>query len=245
MNKVLVLIVAAHTEEIKALKGFIKNLKQATYNNTIFYSGDVGTTKVLSVTAGQGMINASRTMKRALRITRPSCIIITGFCGATQEELQTADLIVSRFIRLDKYKVEKTFKCHESLLQHAKTFKTDRLFFGTTLTTPEPVLRSNDKKILGHNNRCIAINMESYAIAQVAEEEKIPYIEIRSVLDPVHQNLPDFSNVNFSLKKRWLEKKIKNLSIKARNSLAQYLVPYIENLSIEEISKPSQISSET
>lgn len=245
MNKILVLIIAAHAEEIKTLKGFIKNLKQATYNNTVFYSGDIGATKVLCVTAGQGMINATRTTRRALKIARPTCIIITGFCGATQEELQTSDLIVSRFIRLEKYKVEKTYKCHENLLQHAKTLKKDRIFFGTTLTTPEPILRSNDKKILGHNNRCIAVNMESYAIAQVAEEEKIPYIEIRSVLDPVHQNLPDLSNSSFSLKKRWLEKKIKSLSVKAQDSLARYLVPYIENLSIEEIGKPTQISSES
>jgi len=231
MKKQLVLIISAHPEELKSFKGHIKNLKQATYHNSTFYSGDINTSKVVCTTSGQGMINATRAARRALRIIRPSCIVITGFCGATQEELQTADMVISRLIRLDKYKAEKTYACHPDLLSYAPVkCKQTQVHFGTMLTTPEPVLHSNDKKILGHNNRCIAINMEGYAIAQVAEEEHIPFIEIRSVLDPVGQNLPDFSTQKFSFKKRWLEKKIKHLSVKARESLAIYLVSFIHNL---------------
>lgn len=52
------------------------------------------------------------------------------------------------------------------------------------------VASSSDKKQLHLKTGAIAVDMESIAVAKVAEQHKLPFLAIRAIADPANMNLP-------------------------------------------------------
>jgi adenosylhomocysteine nucleosidase len=65
---------------------------------------------------------------------------------------------------------------------------------GSVLSVSEVVCRAEDKRALGHLTGATAFDMESAALALVAQERAVPFIVVRTVSDLVGEDLPlDFN----------------------------------------------------
>ncbi|MBI2609086.1 MAG: hypothetical protein HYW47_05735 [Deltaproteobacteria bacterium] len=224
-----ILIIAALKEELKDLKGHLKNLRHTSFKKMVFFSGELENTKVILVQSGVGLHRAARATRAALEIVSPRCIILTGFCGGTHTDLQPGDIVLSEKLILNADTL-RFYTSHENFLNLAKSIKDVKIVSGKTLTTQEPILTAKRKQELGKKLDCLAINMEGYGVAEVAHKASIPFIEMRVVLDPAHEDVPDISSKFFFFKKRFQLKKLKKNSDTARASLTPYLVSFIKNL---------------
>lgn len=55
---------------------------------------------------------------------------------------------------------------------------------GNILGSPHPITESQKKIELFHQTKAVAVDMESYAMAEIAQANQIPFIVIRVILDP-------------------------------------------------------------
>jgi adenosylhomocysteine nucleosidase len=62
---------------------------------------------------------------------------------------------------------------------------------GALLESDRIVTSALDKEKLASAANAIALDMESVAIAQIAEDTRIPFIAVRAVADPVNLDLPE------------------------------------------------------
>lgn len=226
-----VLIVSALKEELKDFKGHLKNLNKITYKNFIFMTGELGPTKIFIVQSGVGMERAEQAIKIALDVVTPSCIIVTGFCGATQTHIRVSDLIISEKL-IFKHVDSDFYTSHEELLTLAQSLAKKRGFCGTTLTTNVPIYKASLKLALGGKTNCLAVNMEGYAVAQVAKEFQIPFIEVRSVLDTAEEDLVEHSQSKSSsfFKQKFEEWKKSRSKRLAQNALTPFLVSFVSKI---------------
>ena len=58
------------------------------------------------------------------------------------------------------------------------------------ISVESPVLSSESKYALGSHSGACAVDMESVAIARIAQEKNIPLLVLRAVSDDYHQSLP-------------------------------------------------------
>jgi adenosylhomocysteine nucleosidase len=61
---------------------------------------------------------------------------------------------------------------------------------GDGLTSQYPVSDRAHKQALGAEFSCVAVDMESAAIAALAHAHQVPFIAIRAIVDPAHCTLP-------------------------------------------------------
>jgi hypothetical protein len=66
-----------------------------------------------------------------------------------------------------------------------------RLFQGELLTAMS-VLTAREKRALAGSG-ALAVDMETYALAQAAIEAGVPWLALRSIVDPVGSSLPPFA----------------------------------------------------
>ena len=227
MNKpLLILIIAALKEELKYLKSYVKNSKHVVYKDIQFFSGILSSSKVLIVHSGVGMHKAARATRSALDVARPSYLILTGFCGATQKHLNVGDIVISEKIILRELSPI-SHGSSEKLIHIARSLQCP-LHIGTTVSSQNALATPEEKLKLGIHTGALAINMEGHAVAQVANLAKIPFIEIRSVLDRVNDSLPDFSHDYFSWKKNKYVQRMEIQLKMAHESLTPSLISFIE-----------------
>ncbi len=58
------------------------------------------------------------------------------------------------------------------------------------LTSRNPIASHAEKRVLGEKFSCSAVDMESAAIASLAQAHQIPFIAIRAIVDPARYSLP-------------------------------------------------------
>jgi nucleoside phosphorylase len=153
--------------------------------------------------------------KRARRTTREVCsgslgflpdlLINSGFCGAVRNKLDVGDLIIAT--RLAYHDREMQLK--NSLIEKIGSLLTgSETHLGKLQTFNWPVLsRARVAK------DTLAVDMESFAIAQIAAKNRIPALFIKAVSDIVPKHASPISLLN-------LVRSLKNNSKKARAGLS-------------------------
>lgn len=167
-------------------------------------------------------------LKRARRTTQQVCtgslgflpdlLINSGFCGALRNKLDIGHLIIAnrlayhdREILLENSPIEKIAGLLEESEYHV----------GKLQTFNRPVL--SGARVAGDT---LAVDMESFAIAQIAAKYQIPVIVIKAVSDiiPKHASLISLLN---------LVRNLKNNSKKARDRLSISVNKIFEDQSLK------------
>lgn len=139
----------------------------------------MGTT-VRLVISGVGMQNARKTAEW-VGDRNPEFVLNVGFAGGLSPVLGRNDLFIPEIVR-DRN--GKTFKC-------AHLSPTKPL---TLLTSNHVVQTGEEKKTL--SALADAVDMESFAIAEVMQERGIPFSVLRVISDTAHETLPvDFTRM--------------------------------------------------
>ncbi|CAH9017816.1 purine phosphorylase [Candidatus Nitrosacidococcus sp. I8] len=124
-------------------------------------------------------------------------LISWGVAGGLAPHIKSGTLLLPKQIRVTEDEIYHTD--HEwrqriiNRLDSRLTFSIDALHHTEiTLGCPET------KNLIYHQTQCVATDMESAPIASVAAKAGIPFLVIRSVVDPAHMALPNsiLSTVN-------------------------------------------------
>lgn len=78
----------------------------------------------------------------------------------------------------------------DALLQRLVDTGLPVLADGDLLTVPFPMLSSADKAAMHARHGCVAVDMESAAIASVAKEQRVPFIVLRAIVDAQEDSVP-------------------------------------------------------
>jgi adenosylhomocysteine nucleosidase len=73
----------------------------------------------------------------------------------------------------------------------ASLAKTPGVHVGAVLTADRIIRRPEEKRKLGEEHQVLAVDMETYAVAEVCLQEHVRFLAVRVVSDPVEETLPD------------------------------------------------------
>lgn len=141
-----------------------------------------------------GPDNAETAAHRLFEEMPIAAALSLGVAGGLSSQLQTGDLIVGDrvILRREKGSRLESFPCDSGLQDVAMTIIRQwgsRYSLGPILTVDRIVLTVEEKRRLAAESGAIALDMESAAIASAASACSVPFLALRGVLDPIHEDL--------------------------------------------------------
>jgi len=226
----MLIIFGALKIEIAAVLNLMSIDNISKIDGIIIYKGKINNEATLAVTTGMGKANTKKAVELIIEkyITgkkSPADIesvnktdikfIITGFCGATDKNLDVGDLVIYESIknlestsRLD-YVCKDILKLkNDRILKSWNKFKLTRVVGGTV---PEVLILPLQKKKIGKQFGVQVIDLESYWIIKKIIEHNLPFYCIKSVSDTIEDKLPEYFGI-FS-KNEILSKLLKSFSL--------------------------------
>ena len=145
--------------------------------------------KVLVAHSGAGIDNARKAAEQLISKGVPH-LISWGCAAALDDSLKPGDLtLADTLIGSDKTRLNLDSPWHRLTADHLQSAAIP-IHNGRLAESPQIISSSKDKKQMQSKTGAIALDMESVAIAKVAQQKNLPFLAIRAIVDPVHMNLP-------------------------------------------------------
>lgn len=175
----LVLIAALELEVQPILQGF----RRVSKNFPKRYEGKIAHHQAVFFISGIGF-RAARDSAIASLKEKPKGVISIGFAGGLNPSFSTGNLFMPNQIRHEK---GQSIPCHGLFSPARLGIKSGTLYTsGKIISTPAEKFKLA--------SLADAVDMESYAIAEIMAENNIPFAGIRSILDTSQEAMPlDFS----------------------------------------------------
>ena len=148
---------------------------------------------VLVICSGAGAENA-RKAAETLVSNGATHLISWGCAAALSPELKPGDLTLADSL-LDAQHVQININSAWHAQVKNSLAKSLSVHTGTLLESLQIVALSSEKKQLHIETNAIVLDMESVAIAKVAQEKNLPFLAIRAIADPVKMDLPQAVSV--------------------------------------------------
>ncbi|MCE2465055.1 MAG: hypothetical protein J4G01_03090 [Dehalococcoidia bacterium] len=125
---------------------------------------------------------------------KPSGIISLGYAAALQEGLEPGDLVISDSVTATGE--EFCFESDPDLLAQVRSVtegvQPGRSRIASSVTLHGVATSRAEKRLIAAMTSASIANMEDYWVARWAFERGIPYVSVRSVLDTLSQEVPEF-----------------------------------------------------
>jgi len=143
---------------------------------------------VLVAYSGAGAENAQRAAQLLID-NGANQLVSWGCAAAIAVGLKPGDLVLAASVLTadhDSIVIDKIWhNTCQSLLSHQLTMHTGQL-----LESKHLVATSQEKQQLNLASSAIALDMESAAVAQIAQQHQVPFLVLRAIADPVEMDLP-------------------------------------------------------
>ena len=141
---------------------------------------------VVLIEAGVGPLAAARGTQALLAGHRPQWVISAGFSGALDPRLKRGDIIMADSIADGEgRRLSIDFKISPEAVA-----ATPGLHVGRLLTVDRIVRSPEEKRELGQQHECLAVDMESWAVGEVCRQAKTRFMAVRIVSDSLDDALP-------------------------------------------------------
>jgi adenosylhomocysteine nucleosidase len=199
----LIAIFSALKEEVVEFKKQMSVTGTSRFQQCRIIEGKFSGRDCLLILTGVGKENARQATEMALGKYPVSVLISAGFGGALNEKTKVGDIVVcSRLINgEDRVPEQDSKEILESNLQllaaSKKTLEDGGMGFiiGTGVTVPFVSSTPENKIALGTQFGADMVEMESYWIAKLAADRKLPFIEVRSIFDSLKDDLSLLSEI--------------------------------------------------
>jgi len=142
--------------------------------------------QVVLIEAGVGPLAAARGTQALLAGHRPQWVISAGFSGALDPRLKQGDIMMADSIADGEgHRLSIDFKIRPEAVA-----ATPGLHVGRLLTVDRIVRSPEEKRTLGQQHECLAVDMESWAVGEVCRQAKTKFMAVRIVSDAVDRELP-------------------------------------------------------
>jgi hopanoid-associated phosphorylase len=114
-----------------------------------------------------------------------AAIVSFGIAGALHSHLTTGDWVVATGVMSGDRSIETDVEWSSRLAQRLPGAE-----LGAIATVADPVLLPRNKRRLHLDTGAIAVDMESFQAAALAEELGVPFAAVRVIADPMHREIP-------------------------------------------------------
>ena len=198
-------VIGAMSIEIENLRAALSGVGTREIAGLTFYSGALGSHRVVLVQSGIGKVNAARCAQLLIDHYAPDCLVNTGIAGGVGKGLAVADVVIGTELvqhdfnatffgyargnlcaekngkptvfTSDPALVERFRAAAETLVEPSRV-KTGRIATGDQFIAERAV-----KHDIAGTFGAIAAEMEGAAIAQTASLAGVPFIVIRAISD--------------------------------------------------------------
>lgn len=195
-------VIGAMDEEISLLKAEMKGVKEKKIGGIKYYKGKLEGKNIVLLKTGVGKVNAAVGADTVIREFDADEIIFTGVAGAVNENLNVADVVISK--DLVQHDVDLTafgyplglmsgekeigFKADPKLINIAeksaiKVLGKDKVSIGRIVTGDQFIANKDKVKFLRDEFQADAVEMEGAAVAQVATLYDVPFVVLRALSD--------------------------------------------------------------
>ncbi|HWR21029.1 MAG TPA: hypothetical protein VN444_04115 [Verrucomicrobiae bacterium] len=195
-------IFVATQAEMKPIATALQPTDPSASRSDLIVRIEVGGRDLLLVKTGVGPDRAEAAARHLFEAEPVVAALSLGVAGGLSPQVQTGDLIVGDRVILrrgsgralfgEEDARPENFPCDSSLQEAALTVIRrlgSQYYLGSILTVDRIVLTPKEKRLLAAESGAMALDMESAAIASAASAYSIPFLTIRGVLDPVHEDL--------------------------------------------------------
>jgi adenosylhomocysteine nucleosidase len=185
-------IVAALHDEIRLIKSEMEIDSTIRMKPFAIYKGKYNNSKIALVRTGVGKENTKQALTYILDNLKPSTILNVGYAGGLDPHLHSGDIVIANFVIEEAS--ESSWPVDQGLVENAKTVSESadlRLHVGKMVTVEKPLTGPHDKAFTGTRFEAIACEMESSIIAEAATKAKVPFLIVRSVIDPMDVEVPE------------------------------------------------------
>lgn len=182
-------IVFALREEIKPLLKESHIETQVIKKPAVLSKATFRGVPVIFCQTGVGMANAHEAAEFLLGQTKPNLIVSAGCAGATRADLKPGDIVLPSEVRSET--PSDCFKTDERARAELERLAREEQISHRTgpLVTVWKMAGRDMKESMGQKGM-IALDMETAAIAAIAEKAQIPFVSLRTIFDPMVEELP-------------------------------------------------------
>jgi adenosylhomocysteine nucleosidase len=187
-------IFGAVKEEIAGIKRAMNISDRVRLDKSDAWFGKWKGQNIVLVRSGVGKQRAESSTLQAIDRFQPKALISIGYAGAVQPELNVGDLVIAdSIIEADGEEGRKYYPDCYWLDRARGILCSDgaKAVVGGLLTVNTVVHDPATKRELGKSYCAQAVEMETSAIAKVAEDKGLPVLSVRVISDSVEQELLD------------------------------------------------------
>jgi adenosylhomocysteine nucleosidase len=190
----MLLVVAAMKEELEHAMALCQGREKISERNVIYWKASRGEKQICFFRTGVGPRRSAENMELVLNVLSPAYILLIGYAGALDPGLKLGDLVgVQRALAcsmhdcnrtLDHLQLDRQFELRDAdvIVDSAKSIEL-RAGAGDTLTSAYVLGVPQDKKLLYQKYGASIVDMETAAVAAVADSRNIPLGCVRAISD--------------------------------------------------------------
>ena len=186
-------IITAMPGETRAITRALPHTQKMRMGGLAVQQAQVSGHELTIVEAGMGFDNATAAARQLIGELRPDLMISAGFCGGISAELQVGDAVVAIGVTIVSegglQEVPVTISPVSRVFVSRQGDEGSRVFAGLFATTPAIMQKTQLAALLPTDAPYPVVEMESAAIALLAGENGIPFVGLRTVSDPVDEEL--------------------------------------------------------
>jgi adenosylhomocysteine nucleosidase len=198
----MLVILAALRQEIASME---KSLSRRNYSNQEQFSvchGEYNGKNVMLVITGMGRERAERATQMVLQSNPLTLLVSLGFAGALNPGLAAGDIILCSGIHCRDGNGNKTVSYIRSsdngihaLLSRRLESESISFHTGEVVSVMQPMQNAEDRAALRQEFNAEIVDMESYWIASIAAQRKVPFLALRAVSDTVDDSFPPIERI--------------------------------------------------
>ncbi len=190
-------IVTALPWEAERFAARLRGRRRAALGEGWAVWGERGRVQVRVVVSGPGMERAEQAAKGLAELDPAATgILATGFAGGLSEDVRPGHLVLatrSQHVRVAGGRAGPPLASDREFLAFAEqALRRAGVPWqsGDILSVDEALFTPGEKRRQHEQTRALVVQMEDYAWAQAAQDQGLPFVSVRAVLDPVSARLP-------------------------------------------------------
>jgi len=187
----MLIILGALKDEIRLIKADMEVDKAIHIRPFSFFIGKFEGKEICLVQTGVGKRAMATAIDYTLQHLEPTLFMNIGYAGGLDPTLGVGDLIIATTVINEED--ETRFDTENKWIEKAKTIAAKaelRHHVGKIVTVKNAIEEPHQKAFMGTRFEAAAVDMESSAMAKIASEKGIPFLVVRTILDPLDMELP-------------------------------------------------------
>lgn len=186
-------IITAMPEETRAVIRALPKAQKTRPAGAIRYHARFGGHEIVIAESGMGFANATATAGQLIAELQPDLVISAGFCGGIAAELQVGDAaLAASLVMVSENGLQAVPAIIPALVSDfvfRQTAEGRRVFAGLFACTTTIMQKKRLADLLPPAAPYSVVEMESAAIALLAGKNGIPFVGLRTVSDPLDEEL--------------------------------------------------------